>query len=191
MRKKISKHTISLNAVKTNPGLDRTISCQPSAVLWWLPSRLDTRILWNEGKNIISEPIVATVHSVIWNVLDSSLFLIDLTPCLTGVGRRCSYGHRDYMGDTTPSLLALPLFSWGGCEMLVCLELFTLINKAMAPEYDKLFILIPSRQPSWALTAICLLVMQLLVAKIIKLLPSGRGDHRICPCFSLQGKRSY
>lgn len=190
MRKKISKHTISLNAVKTNPGLDWTISCQPFSVLQWLQSMLYSRILWNKSKNVISELIITTVHSVIWNLLDS-LFLIDLAPCLTGVGRRCSFGHRNCMGHTTPSLLALPRFSLDG-EMPVCLESLTLTNESMAPECKKnVHPNIIQTQPSWALTAICLLVVHLFVARIIKLLPSGRQDHRIHPGFSLQGKIPY
>jgi len=47
------------------PILDWTEQSAASPFLRWLPSRLYTRILWNEGKNIISEPIVTTVHSVI------------------------------------------------------------------------------------------------------------------------------
>lgn len=74
----------------------------------------------------------------------------------------------------------------------MCLELLTLINKPVAPEHDKWFQSNTIQaQPSWAFTDICLLVVQLSVARIIKLLLSGRGDDKICPGFDLQGKRSY
>lgn len=109
------------------------------------PIYVVTRILRNEGKDIPSELITATVQSVIWNRLAPLLVLINVAPCLTGTGRWCSLGCRDCMADTTPSLLPLLCFSCGCWEMLACLELLTLINKSVAPEHDKWFSLIPSR----------------------------------------------
>lgn len=140
MRKKIPKHMIFLNAVRMNPGLDQTISCHPFSVGSHLGVTLGSREtkarIWSLGQ---SWP------SGISNLLKPSLVLNDRAPCITGVGRWCSFGHRDCMGDTipykpfgSPSLFMRLLQDAGLLGV-------THTNKSMAPEYDKLYILIASR----------------------------------------------